>query len=205
MHQPNPMETKEKELSPKESLELIQSMINKTKDSVADDSFYFLLWGWLVFACCLTEFILKVYLRYPNHYFVWLLMPVAGVISGVYGSRQARQKKVKSFVDESLDHLWIALGMAFIVLVIVNMSSAGWQMAFTYYILLYAIGTFISGRLLRFRPLVAGGLINFALAAISAQFPYDYQLLIGSVAIMASYIIPGHLLRNRYKRQQGTL
>jgi hypothetical protein len=49
------METNEKELSPQESIELIQTMINKTKGVVADDSFYFLLWGWLVFACCLGQ------------------------------------------------------------------------------------------------------------------------------------------------------
>ena len=194
------METTEKELSPQESLQLIQSMIDKTKDAVADDSFYFLLWGWLVFTCCITEFILKVYFHYPNHYFVWWLMPVGGVISGIYGSRQSKKRKVKSFVDEAVDYLWIALALAFIVLVFINAESAGWQTAFTYYILLYAIGTFVSGKLLRFRPLVIGGLINFALAAVSIKLSYDYQLLIGSLAILISYIIPGHLLRMRYQQ-----
>ncbi|MCW3087539.1 MAG: hypothetical protein JWQ78_925 [Sediminibacterium sp.] len=196
------METKENELSPQESLQLIQSMINKTKDSVADDSFYFLLWGWLVFACCMTEFILKVFFQYPNHYFVWFLMPIGGVISGIYGSRQARKQKVKSFVDESIGYLWFSLVLGFIVLVIISMvNSDGWQTPFTYYILLYAIGTFISGKLLRFRPLVIGGLINFILAAVSGRFTYDYQLLILSLAIMTSYIIPGHLLRMRHQQK----
>ena len=199
------METHEKGLSPQESLELIRSMINKTKDSVADDSFYFLLWGWLVFACCITQFILKVYFHYPHHYFVWWLMPVGGVISAIYGSKQSRKQKVKSFVDESLEYLWISLAIAFIVLVFINvLGKTSWQTAFTYYILLYGIGTFVSGRLLRFRPLVIGGLINFALAAVSVKFSYDYQILIGSAAILISYIIPGHLLRIRYQQHKNT-
>ncbi len=198
------METSEKELSPQESLQLIQTMINKTKDSVADDSFYFLLWGWLVFFCCIAEFILKVYLQYPQHYFVWCLMPVGGVISGIYGSRQSKKKRVKSFVDEALDYLWIALAMAFIVLIFINvLGQTSWQSVLTYYILLYGIGTFVSGKLLRFRPLIIGGLINFVLAAVSVKFSYDYQLLIGSLAILISYIIPGHLLRIRHQQQKN--
>jgi len=39
----------EENFSPEESLQFIQTMIDKAKDSVADKSFYFLLWGWLVF------------------------------------------------------------------------------------------------------------------------------------------------------------
>jgi hypothetical protein len=198
------METNEKELSPQESLDLIKTMINKTKGAVADDSFHFLLWGWLVFGCCLTSYILKTYFHYPNHFFVWWLMPVGGVISAVYGAKQSREQKVKSFLDEALGYLWIAIAISFIVLVIVNMVGDGaWQTSFTYYILLYAIGTFVSGSLLRFKPLIIGGLINFVLVAVSARLNYDNQLLIGSLAILISYIMPGYLLRRKYQKQKN--
>jgi hypothetical protein len=198
------METDEKELSPQESLDLIKSMINRTKGAVADDSFHFLLWGWLVFGCCLGSYILKTIVHYPNHFFIWWLMPVGGLISWMYEAKQSKQKKVKSFIDEALDYLWIAVVISFMVLVIINMlSGQAWQTAFTYYILLYAIGTFVSGRLLQFKPLIIGGIINFGLAAISVRFNYDNQLLIGSLAILISYIIPGHLLRRKYQKQKN--
>jgi len=194
------METNDKELSPQESIELIRSMIAKTKTAVADNSFYLLFWGWLVFGCCITQYILKVYIHYPNHYFVWWLTPLGGVVSGIYGSRQAKRQRVKTFVEEALDYVWISLMLSFIVLVIVNMTGNEWAHAFTYYILIYAIGTFITGSLIRFRPLVIGGIINFALAAVSVQFSYDDQLLVGALALLISYIIPGHLLRISHKK-----
>lgn len=192
----------ETELSPEESLQVIQTMINKTKDAVADDSFYFLLWGWLVFGCCIAEYILKVYIEYPNHSVVWFLMPVGGLISWIYGAKQAGKQKVKSFVNESLEYLWMALAISFIVLVFINVGSGAWQTAFTYYILLYAIGTFVSGSLIRFKPLVYGGLINFVLAAVSVRFSFDNQLLVGALAILISYIIPGHMLRAKYQKKK---
>ncbi len=194
---------KETEFSPQESLQVIQTMINKTKDAVADDSFYFLLWGWLVFGCCMVQFIMKIYLENPYHYVIWLLMPVGGIISWIYGAKQAREKKMKTFLDEALDYLWLALGASFITLVVINMFSGNaWQNAFTYYILLYAIGTFVTGSLLRFKPLIIGGLLNFLLAAVSVRFSFDYQLLICALAILISYIIPGHLLRAKYQKRK---
>lgn len=191
----------DKEFSPQDSLALIQTMISKTKDSFADNTFYFLFWGWLVFGCSLVSYSLKVLLHYPHHYFVWWLIPVGGVITWIYGARQAKKERVKSFVDEALDHVWLGVGLAFFVLVLVNvLGSQTWQTAFTYYILLYGIGTFVTGNLIRFKPLVLGGLINFVLAVVSVRFGYDSQLLIGALAILISYIIPGHLLRARLQK-----
>ena len=192
----------ENNLTPEESLVLIRSMIDKTKDSVANDSFYFLLWGWLVFICCISSFVLLTYFQYPNHYLVWLLMPVGGIISGIYSSRKSKIKRVKTFVEDALKQLWLALGLAFIVLVIVGaINRHSYNQMLTYYILLYAIGTFVSGKILQFKPFVIGGLINFGLVIVSIHFDNEYQLLIGGLAILTSYIIPGHLLRIKSQKQ----
>jgi hypothetical protein len=44
-------------LSPQQSIDLIQSMIDKTKNTVADGSVFFLLWGWVVFIACILQYI----------------------------------------------------------------------------------------------------------------------------------------------------
>lgn len=192
----------EKELTPQESLRLIQSMIDKTKGNFSDNSFYFLFWGWLVFLAAIAQFILKAGLQYPYHYIVWWSMPVGGIVSFIYGSSQAKKERVKTFVNEATDYLWLAIALAFVALIFINIGAANWQNVFSYYILLYAIGTFVTGKLIKFKPLVIGGAFNFALAIICVKFPYDYQLLIGALAILTSYIIPGHLLRMRYHKHQ---
>ncbi|HVZ26481.1 MAG TPA: hypothetical protein VG842_10520 [Sediminibacterium sp.] len=188
--------------TPQQSLDLIRNMIQATRGTVADNSFYFLLWGWMVAICCMVAYFLKVVIHYPQHYLVWWLMPVGGIVSWIYGARQEKKKRSKSFTDEMLDYVWIAIAISFIVLVLINMFGGTWQTATTYYILLYAIGTYITGRILRFRPLVWGGLLNFVLAVISARLNYDQQLLMGAFAIATSYILPGHLLRARFQKEK---
>ncbi|MFZ6025603.1 MAG: hypothetical protein ACOYVG_14225 [Bacteroidota bacterium] len=188
----------EKQFSPEESLQLIQSMITKTKDAVAVDSFYLLFWGWLVFTCCVVEYVLMIFLKYQYHSFVWFTMPLGGIVSAVYSTRQAKKRTSVTYIEEALGYLWIAIGMSFFIMVFINVVSDAWKTAFTYYILMYAIGTFVSGKLIRFRPLVIGGISNFLLAAVSIKFNFANQLLIGALAILISYIIPGHLLRIRH-------
>ncbi len=190
-----------KSFSPEESLQLIQSMINTTKNKFSDNSFYFLFWGWLVFICCIVQFILLKTYNYSYHYIVWLTMPIAGIISVLYGKNQSKKIKVKTFIDSATDYVWMALSIAFVITTFINFSTGNWQNAWSSYILLYAIGTFITGLFLKFKPLIWGGCINFLIALISVKLDFHFQLLAGALAILISYIIPGYLLRASYKKQ----
>ena len=66
------MDNTENDFSPQQSLQLIESMINRAKDKFAEDGSMYLLWGWLVFVCSLVQFILLHVINYPQHYIVWL-------------------------------------------------------------------------------------------------------------------------------------
>ncbi len=58
------METNEKVLKPEESLQIIEKMINRTKENIHENSFYFLLWGWIVLLVNLGQIILKLLYRF---------------------------------------------------------------------------------------------------------------------------------------------
>ena len=49
------MENSEKTLTEQESLLLIGQMIQHTKQTVQENGFIFLLWGWLVFAASISH------------------------------------------------------------------------------------------------------------------------------------------------------
>ena len=199
----DPAKTKnmqEESFSPEESLQVIQTMIEKTKSKVVDNSFYFLLWGWLVFIASIGQFILKVIVQTPYHYFVWNLMFVGVVFSVIYSVRTKRKRVVKTYVDESLDYLWIAI-VASYVLFGFAFARMGWQNCYTFYMLLYAVGCFVTGRVLKFTPLVWGAIVSWVLAVISTFTSFDYNILLCALAILVSYIIPGYLLRNQFRKQ----
>ncbi|MBO9684773.1 MAG: hypothetical protein J7502_19235 [Flavisolibacter sp.] len=185
----------EENFSPQQSLLLIQSMINKTKSNLGKNRFYFLLWGWYTFLAILAQFILKVVLHYERHYLVWLGVIPAVIITIIYTVKQNKRRGVRTYIGDSMTSLWTGVGISFFVLsFIISSSKEGWMFSYPFFILLYGLGTFISGRILKFSPLVIGGIINWILACIAAYLHYDYQMLLAAAAILISYIIPGHLL-----------
>jgi len=190
----------EETFTPQESLSLIQSMIDKTKRSMSDDSIYYLVWGWLTFIACTGQFVLKHIFNYERHYMVWWLM-VAGIIFSVwYGRKDDRGQKVKTYIDESIKWLWVGMGIAYFVLSTILTRYGSDKIVFPFFIMLYGLGTFVSGNIIQFRPLVIGGSIAFALAITASFADYDYQLLFAAAAILMSYIIPAYMLRRRNRK-----
>lgn len=176
-------------------------MIETTKNSISDKSHYFLLWGWAVVTGCLTQYYLKVIENYPQHYYAWLVTPVAIVLHFVFVYRDRKRDRVKTFINEANAYLWTAIGLSFFALGFV-FSVIGWQYCYPFYILFYAIGTYVSGSLIKFKPMIIGGLLCFPLVIICVYLKYDTQMLITAFAIVISYIIPGYMLRYEYKKQQ---
>ena len=74
---------------------------------------------------------------------------------------------------------------------------------YPFFIILYALGTFVSGTILKFRPLIIGGLIAWVLAIVAVFLEYDYQILMAAAAIPISYIIPAYLIQGRRKKLTG--
>lgn len=184
-----------------ESLQLIRSMIETTKASITDSSHYFLLWGWATMVGCLIQFILMQVVHYSDHYVAWFITPVALLIHFVFLFKDNRERRVKTFIGQANGYLWMAIGFSFMVLAFI-FSRIGWQYSFPFYILFYGIGTSVSGALLQFKPMVRGGIACFVFASVAAYLPYHLQILLTAVAILISYIIPGHLLRSQYLKEQ---
>jgi hypothetical protein len=185
--------------SPQESLKLIQNMIAKTRQDMGDNSKHFLLWGWITFVACMGQFVLKNVFDYEKHYLVWLLIIPGIVISIIMGIKDQRAQKANTYIGDSMKYLWMGMGISFFVLSMI-LSRLGWNGSiFPFFIMLYGLGTFVSGQFLQFKPLIFGGLAAWILAIASACFKNDYQMLFGAAAILVSYIIPAYMLRHKNK------
>lgn len=191
------MET-EKQLTESESLEVIQRMILTAKNDLEDDSFYFLLWGWLVFIASLANYVL-MYIEYDNSYISWaILMPLGGLISFIYGRNQNKNKKVKTYIDELMGYVLIAF---LVSLFIVLFSQAMLKLnCYPMVMMVYGIWLFISGGAIKFKPLIIGGIINWVLCIAAFFVSFEMQLLLLALAVLLGYIIPGHMLKSKYQK-----
>lgn len=166
---------------------------------MTDNSIYFLVWGWVTFFAFIAQFILKYIFQYEKHYLVWTIIIPAIIFSFYQGRKERKLKRVRTYIDESMRYLWMGMGVVFFVLSLI-LSRLGWNISvYPFFIMLYGLGTFVSGNLLRFRPLIIGGILAWVIAVGSAWVSYDFQMLFGAAAILVSYIIPAYMLRQRNK------
>jgi hypothetical protein len=190
----------ENNFSPEESLRVIQTMIDRTKTSVADNSFYFLLWGWLVFSAALLQYILVVFVRTPLNGMAWTLMFIGFIVSIIRGAKK-EQRRIRTFIEEGLGNIWICIMILQILIVLIFFRRGDWENSYVFFILSYSTGCFLTGRLLRFAPLVWGAAASWAISILMTFGDTPTNMLLTSAAVLVSYIIPGYLLRRDYKLQ----
>lgn len=187
----------EKEINVHESLAIMQTMVNRAKNNIQENGFMFIFWGWLVFITALAFYVL-IQLKLEWAPVVWLTMPLGGIFSGIWGYMQKRKETVKTYVDSYLAYVWIAFGISLLIVL-----GMGWKMKENCYpvvILLYAISTFVTGGIIRFKPLMICGALSFPIAVAAFFFDFELQILLLCLSLLVSYIIPGHWLQLEYKR-----
>ena len=190
-------------ITPEQSLQLITNMINKAKNRFGENGHLYLLWGWAVLICSLAQFILINVIKYEHHYIVWFSMWLVLIYQVIYVRRRKQKVVVRAYTDEIIEVVWIT----FVILMFLFGVLFGTVMGQDYYrfinpvfLALYGMPTVISGTILRFKPLVMGGICCWLLSIVSTFLPYDSQFLLLPLAVIAAWIIPGYLLRNKYQK-----
>ena len=67
----------DEKFSAEQSLQVIQSMIEKAKNQFSENGYLYLLWGWVIFIASAGQFILLNLVHYQHHYIVWVLPWIA--------------------------------------------------------------------------------------------------------------------------------
>jgi len=189
------MENNEKMMTGEESLKIITEMINKTKVNIRQGSFHLLFWGWLITVCSLSEWLITNLTHYAHPYYVWILVIPGAFVSMIYGAVTGRKAKVQTYADKL--YMWTWIGFLFAAIVLFIVQSDRMENVTPYILLLAGFPTFLSGFIVKFKPLIAGG-ICFWVIAILVHFAGPSLALLGTpVAMLTGYLIPGYMLRNK--------
>lgn len=186
-------------LNEQQSLQIIYETIENAKSNVKDNAFFYLLWGWLVLIASLSQYILLTYTSFRLHYIGWpVLMSIGGIVSGIYGYRLGKKASVKTHLDTIIISLWLGfLVLIFTILVMTFAGSFWFNVSSPLIIILFSFATFLSGMILKFRPLVIGGTISWMVGVAAFLVTPDIQQLLTALAIIIAYLIPGYMLKSK--------
>ena len=186
-----------KKFNEKDALAVINQMVGTARRKIADNSFYFLLWGWTTFGGAMMQYVLMK-MEYGQHYLPWPILSGAATVTHiVYAVTVSRNETTKSYLDYFLTVIWIctwgAISLAFVLCVF----AASFAVAYMMLLVVYGLGTLITGILIKFKPLIFGAAITW-LCSINMLFvSFPEKLIFVAVSIAFGYIVPGHILRRR--------
>lgn len=223
--------TDEKKITEKESFELITQMIHKAKASYYETGIGSLLWGTVVSVASFTNYFERKF-DFSIGFDIWLIVLFAIIPQIVISIRERKNSKVKKHEDDVLNIVWLVYGITIfglsayqMIIPDVTMSiihEEGWEMMkhytngskpdeilipfapsfYSIYILIYAFPTLVTGIVKKFKPMLYGAIIVYGLFIWSCFIKVEYDFLLGGIAAIICWLIPGIILRRKYLAQR---
>ncbi|MBX2892919.1 MAG: hypothetical protein KF734_18560 [Saprospiraceae bacterium] len=193
------MQQEEKTLNPQESLRLIRETIDLAKRGVGENGFQFLWWGWLVVVACLAEYYMLVNGYGERAHLAWMVMPLIGAPGSlIYEWRRDQKQQEKNIVRELYGYLWLGFGISLVLTLVISVLRQIPPVPMV--LVLAGFATFMSGILIRFRPLVFGGLTLWAGAALCLFVAVREHSLVEAGAVVLGYLLPGYWLNHKARK-----
>jgi len=212
----------EKQLTEKESLNLIAQMISKAKDSYHDTGIGAIMWG-AVIAICSLEKLAEIHFDYRLPFDIYLLTLVAIVPQIFITIKEKKERKVKSYDDVYMDYLWLGFGICiFLLILIINNVYAelnplvkdykqlakdrvDWvdfrfsEFVSPLFLLLYGFPTFVTGAACKFKPMLWGGILCWTCSIVAIYTTIKIDMLLTAASAIMAWLIPGILMEKEYR------
>jgi hypothetical protein len=188
------MEAENQILSTQQSLDIITRMIRQAQGNVRRSSIYLILWGIVVTTANVAMFVLMK-MEYPRPYYVWLLTVPAWIATIYISYKQGKTSSASSHLDRINMLLWYTYGIVVFTIVVFGFKI-NYQLN-AVILVISAIPAFISGTIIKFRPLAVGGIFLWIFGIICFLMDGPEQYLIAAVAVTTGYLVPGFMLRNK--------
>ena len=204
----------DKKLTEKESLEVITSMIARTKSRYLGSGNILLMWGYLVVFISILVWILLIATHQNVWNWLWFAIPVIGIpVTFVMRRREKRAYDAVTYSDKITSQLWTIFGVSEIVLTLVclGFSLIGgikcWIAMLVYTLIAAPVAEIAQGLIVKEKSLTWGGIVGLAIGMVSVC------CVTGNIPLLAKWfmplfilfwvvmmIVPGHIINHKEKK-----
>ncbi|HBY17339.1 MULTISPECIES: hypothetical protein [Bacteroidales] len=205
----------ERKITEAESIEIITSMISRTKDRLVKGSGNILLmWGYLIVAVTALIWVLLVTTNNPAVNWLWFLIwIIGGIATPIMAKKERVASGSKSYTDKLTSQMWSVVGLTGIASALLCLGflviggKDSWSMMFAFALIIVPMAEIMQGLVIKEISLIAGGSIGlltgiFTTCCISAHVALmaSWFMPLFIIAFAAMMIVPGHILNSKAKR-----
>lgn len=192
----------EREINNSESFDLIVKMIHNVRTNLRAkiNSSILLVWGYVsVFIAIVIFFIKTSPINFTYSSLLWLLVPLICYPVSVYLTRKEKTPE-KTFLDRMISYITI---LFIFVCGTMPFSTLGIEIPiFFIEALLFSLWATIIGLLIKYKPVVWGGIIGIVLSHILLFISNsDFQILAFAAILVVAIIVPGHLFKSAISKK----
>lgn len=205
----------ERKLTEKESLEVITSMIARTKAHYLGSGNNLLMWGYLVVAVSIIVWMLLAATHQGYWNWLWFAIPLIGWPTQIIMGRKTERKNgAVSYSDKITSRMWIIVGASEIVLTLACIalkvfgSINCWGSMLVYSLLIVPAAEITQGLIVKENSLTAGGAIGLTIGQATlccviggVALSTSWYMSMFILAFVAMMIIPGHIINKKAKHK----
>ncbi|WP_305117771.1 hypothetical protein [Duncaniella muris] len=204
----------DKKLTEKESLEVITSMIARTKVRYLGSGNILLMWGYLAVFTSILVWILLAATQQNVWNWLWFAIPVIGMpLTSIMARREKRTDGVVTYSDKITSHLWSIFGVSEIVLTLIclGFSLIGgikcWTAMIVYTIIAAPFAEIAQGLIVKEKSLTWGGIVGLAIGmvlvcCVTGKIPLlaNWFMPLFILFWVVMMIVPGHIINHKAKK-----
>ncbi len=205
----------ERKLTEKESLEIITSMIERTRERYIGDGRIMLMWGYLTVVLTAIIWTLIGVTHNPVWNWLWfLLWIIGGTLTPIMDKKMQHEKGFKNYSDTVTSRIWSTVGFSAIVATAICLAFLlvggidAWSMMFAIALVIVPFAEIASGIVVKEKSLIIGGAIGlsaglFTMACIAGHVALyaSWFMPLFIIVWVAMMIIPGHIINYKAKKQ----
>jgi hypothetical protein len=185
-----------------DSLKLINEMISKAKKSYITKGTASIVWGIIIFLCSLVSWS-EAHFKYNFPFDVWLLTLVALIVQIFFSLKEKRSRQFVSYEGIVIAYTWMAFAASICILSFYMSTHTQHGESSSLVMMLYAIPTFITGGVTKFKPMIFGGIFCWVVSFISIYTTIEVDLLLMAACGLFAWLVPGIILWKSYKKNKA--
>ena len=204
----------DKKLTEKESLEVITSMIARTKARYLGSGNILLMWGYLAVFSSILVWILLAATQQNVWNWLWFAIPVIGMpLTSIMERREKRTDCAVTYSDKITSHLWSIFGVSEIVLTFIclGFSLIGgikcWTAMIVYTVIAAPFAEIAQGLIVKEKSLTWGGIVGLAIGmvlvcCVTGKIPLlaNWFMPLFILFWVVMMIVPGHIINHKAKK-----
>jgi hypothetical protein len=196
----------ETQLTERQSLSVIQEMIDVSTRNLKNDGILLFAWGCAITLGLLITFLPDLILlrhRLVVTFNVLNAIIGAGIILFTVYYIYQKRKRVKTYIAVTSRYTWLGMLVVYNLMVMIIKAKTGevnFELLHPLQMTLIGLALFITGGLYRTRILLISGVVYWIAAYFASRQIMTYQLVIECAASIIAFVLPGYYLYYQSKK-----